>query len=172
MSLQKLPDKWSCGFFTDLVGRPDLFDAAGIHDHNAVGDLNRFVLIVSDEEGGDLELALELFDPAPEFFADHGIQSTEWFVQQEDPRFDGQRARQGNPLALSARQLRGQTIFKSGKLNQTREARKLVPESSAGFKPVSCPGNLQTKGDIFVNRHVAKQARNFEKRNRLASFEF
>ena len=84
MSLQKLPDKWRGGFFTDLVGRPDLFDSAGIHDHNAVGYLNRFILIVGDKEGGNLELALELLDPAPEFFADHRIQSAEWFVQQEN----------------------------------------------------------------------------------------
>ena len=85
---QKLPDERGRRLFTDLGGRADLFDAAGIHDDNTVGDLNGFVLIVGDEEGRDFELPLELLDPAPEFFADHGVQSAKWFVQQEYTRLD------------------------------------------------------------------------------------
>lgn len=153
---QKLPDEGGCRLFTNLRWGADLLDPAGVHDDNAVGDLNGFVLVVRDKEGRYLELPLELLDPAPELFADHGVQGAKRFVKQEDTRFDSKCARQGDSLTLPAGQLCRETIFESGQLNQTEELKDTLSDERRG-QPILSTDNLQTERDILVNCHVTEQ---------------
>jgi len=48
----------------DLLRRADLFHAAVVHQHDAVGHLQRFVLVVRDEDAGDVKLVVQATQPA------------------------------------------------------------------------------------------------------------
>ena len=96
------------------------------------------------------------FTQLAKFFPDHRVQSAERLVQQENTGFDRKCARQGNSLALPAGQLRGQTVFESGQLNETEEF-KYALSNLGGRRPALSVGDFQTERDILVNRHVTKQ---------------
>ena len=53
----------------DLVRTADLLDAAVVHHHHAVGDLERLFLIVGDEHAGDVDLVVQLAQPAAQLLA-------------------------------------------------------------------------------------------------------
>ncbi len=90
----------------DLFRRPDLFDPPAIHDHDTIRHLERFLLIVRDENACDMQTVVQLSEPAPQALPDLGVQGSEWFVQQQYTGLGGQGAGQGHALALAARQLR------------------------------------------------------------------
>jgi hypothetical protein len=52
----KVATKLGGGLVVDFERRADLVGAAGVHDDDAVGDRQRFFLVVGDEDGGDAEL--------------------------------------------------------------------------------------------------------------------
>ena len=58
----------------DVERRADLVGAAFMHDHDAVGDRQRFFLIMSDENGRNAELLLDGADFFAQRDADFGIE--------------------------------------------------------------------------------------------------
>ena len=77
------------GMVEDLVGGAGLFDAGLVHDDDAVGDFEGFVLVVGDEDAGDVEVVVEAAEPLAEVLADAGVERAEGFVEQQDAGFDG-----------------------------------------------------------------------------------
>jgi hypothetical protein len=71
---QELADERCRGPFDDVVGRAVLFDAAVIHHRNAVGQLERFVLVVRDEHAREMDVIVEAPQPC-------GVKRLELFVQ-------------------------------------------------------------------------------------------
>ena len=61
---QKIVDERSNRTMIDLVRTSDLFDAAFIHHRDAVGNLQRLILIVSDKHAGDMNFIMQLPQPA------------------------------------------------------------------------------------------------------------
>ena len=61
----------------------NLFDVSVVHNHDAIGELERFFLVVSDKDRGDLQLLLQAANPGAQFFAHLGVQSAERFIEQE-----------------------------------------------------------------------------------------
>ena len=53
----------------DLLGRAALFDAAVVEDHDPVRDLHRLLLVVGDEDAGDMHLVMQPAQPAPQLLA-------------------------------------------------------------------------------------------------------
>src|SRR3546814_13334730 len=94
-------------FRADVVGRADLLDAPLAHDHDPVRQLQGFLLVVGDEDGGVAGPVVELPQPATQIPAHLRIQRPERLVEQEDPRPDRQRPGQRDPLALAAGKLGG-----------------------------------------------------------------
>ena len=90
----------------DFVRSSHLFDVTVVHHHHAICQFECFLLIVGHEEAGDVNFVVKLAQPAAQLLANFGIQRTERFVQQQYTRFDGQGARQGYTLPLSAGKLR------------------------------------------------------------------
>ena len=90
--------------------RADLFDLALVHHDDAVGDFERFFLIVRDENAGDVNFVVQPAEPGPQALADFGIECTERFVQQQHLRLDGQRPRERRPLPLAAGKLRREPL--------------------------------------------------------------
>src|ERR1700731_2022698 len=106
---QELVDEDIGGALVNVDRRAFLADFAAIHDDHAVGQIEGFLLVVRDEDGGDFLHLVELAQPAAKVAADHGVERTERLVEQQNAGLAGERASQGDALALAARELRGGT---------------------------------------------------------------
>ena len=99
----------------DLAGRADLLDAAGIEHGDAVGEGKRFLLVVSDEQEGDADIAagsrLELY---LHLFAQLEIEGAEGLVEEEHAGPVDEGAGQRDALALPTGELPGRRAPKSG----------------------------------------------------------
>jgi hypothetical protein len=93
--------------FVDLPRRAELADLARLHDHDAVGDDQRLLLVVGDIEGGDAELLLDQADVLPEADPDLGVQCGERLVHQEHLGLDDEGPGQDHALLLAAGELVG-----------------------------------------------------------------
>src|ERR1022692_214970 len=140
----------------DLIGRAHLLDAAMIHHHDPVGEFQRFLLIVSDEQAGDVNLVVELSQPAAQLLADFGIERTERLVQQQNTRLDGQGASQGYALALASGELRRVTLREILELDQFQQILDLGADFLFGW-PVLAGPDSEAEGDVLKNGHVAEQ---------------
>src|SRR5713226_7690218 len=89
----------------NLLGMVELLNLAFGHDGYAVGDGKGFFLVVSDVDGGHLELLLNAADLVTQRDAHLGIQGGERLVEQEHFGFDGQCASQSNALLLASGEL-------------------------------------------------------------------
>ena len=89
----------------DLGRRADLLDAAEVEDRDAVAHRERFVLVVGHVDERDADLALDAFQLDLHVLPQLQVERAERFVEQEHPRAVDERARERDPLPLSARQL-------------------------------------------------------------------
>ena len=71
------------------------------HNHS-VGHFDGFVLIVSHDDAGEVQLLVQAAQPAPQLVAHLAVQRTERLIQQQHLRIHGHGARQGHPLLLAA----------------------------------------------------------------------
>ena len=107
----------------DLVRRADLLDSPVVHHGDAVGDFERFFLIVRDEDAGDVDVVVQLAQPAAQLLAHLGVERAERLVEQQHARLDGERAGQRDALALAAGELRR---IAAGLVLQLDEVEQLV----------------------------------------------
>jgi hypothetical protein len=119
-------DKGSCRTLEDLGGASNLFDLAVIHNYNLVGDLERFLLIVSYKKSSDSHLVVKQTEPVPQFSAYLGVQRSKRLIQQKYFWLDGEYARQSHTLALAAGKLRWKTVFKLAPIAPLPEVAGLV----------------------------------------------
>ena len=100
----------------EIVGRPlvdlgrggDLLDRALVHHRNAVGEHQRLLLVVGDEDRGEAKLALQPADLELHGLAQLAVEGTERLVEQQKARIEHDGARQRHALLLAARELPGQ----------------------------------------------------------------
>ena len=109
------------GRVVDLVGRADLLDPALVQDDDAVGEFERLLLVVGDEDGGVAGLVVDLAQPAAQLAADLGVERAEGLVEQQQARLDGQRAGQRDALALAAGELGRIALLEPVELDQLEE---------------------------------------------------
>ena len=105
----------------DLVGRADLLDAALVEDDDPVGELERLVLVVGDEDGGVAGLVVDLAQPAAQLLAHLGVERAEGLVEQQHPRLDRERAGERDALALAAGELAGIAPGEAAELDEIEE---------------------------------------------------
>src|SRR4051794_4816024 len=89
----------------EFVRRADLFDAAVVHHHDAVGQRHRFDLVVGDVDRGGADLLVYLLDFDPHLDAQFGVEVGQRFVEQEHLWVTHDGAAHRDALALSAGQL-------------------------------------------------------------------
>ena len=135
-----------------LVRRADLQEPAKVHDADAVGEIERLLLVVGHEDGGDTEGALDGAHRAPQIDADAGVQRAERLVQQQDLGPVRQGARQGDALLLAAREFQREAPAQPG---QTHHLEELV--APAPPRAPRHPADLQRELDVLRHRHVAEQ---------------
>ena len=77
-------------------------DFAGIHDRNVVGDVAHHGEIVRDEDHGEVQLVAQLEEQIEDLGLNGNVERGYGLVSDNEFRFRGQGARDGDPLALSA----------------------------------------------------------------------
>lgn len=121
VEVEKFLDEGIGGKVADFVRGTDLLDFALVDKDDAIGNFEGFVLIVGDEEAGQMGGVVKPAQPVAQFFSDFGIERTEGFVEKEDFRFDCQSAGEGNTLPLTSGELAGKALSKFGELNSFEE---------------------------------------------------
>ena len=105
----------------DLVGAADLLDPALVQHDDAVGELDRLLLVVGDEDGGVAGAVVDLAQPAAELAPDLGVERAERLVEEEDARLDGERAGERHALALAAGELARIALLEAGELDEVEK---------------------------------------------------
>ena len=144
----------------DRLRGADLLDPADVHDHDAVGKAERLLLVVGDEDGGDVQRPLELPQLFPHRQAEPCVQVGERLVEQEDRGADDDRARHRYPLLLAARQLPGVAVPEAGEAHQVQRRSTRAPARGrhlAHPEPVC---------HVLGDGHVRERARSFGRRSR------
>ena len=120
-----------------------------IHDSDAIGDGQRFFLVMGNVNRGDPQPALKLFDDGTHLHTKLGIQVGQRLVHQQHTRFDDEGAGQGNSLLLTAGKLAGLTLGQRKNLHQV----KCFLDTLFNLRlfDTAC---FQTIGYVFFDRQV------------------
>ncbi len=89
--------------FVDLDRRRDLLDAAAAHHRDAIGERQRLILVMRDDDEARLSLALDVLELELRLLAKLAIERAERFIEQQQERTRRQGARERNALTLAAR---------------------------------------------------------------------
>ena len=98
-----------------------LLHPSGAHDHDIIRHGHGLGLVVSHDDGGYVQLLLQLAQLDLHRLAQVRVQRGHRLVEQEDLRVQRQSSRNGDPLALSARQLADATILDSRQVNHVQQ---------------------------------------------------
>ena len=102
------------------------------HHADPVGDGQRLLLVVGDEQGGDAHLELDPADLVPQLRPDLGIERRQRLVQQQHLRLDGQRPGQRDPLLLPA----GDLVRVAVRLRRTGRPARASPSPAGPARAV------------------------------------
>ena len=127
-------------------------DLAAIHDHDCVGNRKCFFLVVRDVKRADTDFFDQTLELDAHFFAQFSVEVAEWLVEQNEPRLQGEAARQGDALLLPAAQLRWISLIATLEANEIERRQDLLLDFLSGFFM-----QLEAEGDILENRHVRPQ---------------
>ena len=134
------------------AGRADLLDAALVHDDDPVGDLEGLLLVVRDEDAGDVDLVVQPAQPLAQLLAHLGVERAERLVEQQHLRLGGERARQRDALALAAGELRRQRALEPSSC--TSRSSSCTRSRISRLRALA---HAQAEGDVLEHRHVPEQ---------------
>ena len=100
---QEAIDKRTGWVLPDVIRSTNLFNNAGIHQHNTVRDFQGLLLIVCHEDRSNVKIVVESPQPATQFFANLCIKCTEGLIKQKYLWLYSKCARQGDSLTLTTR---------------------------------------------------------------------
>jgi hypothetical protein len=136
----------------EVIGLAALEQAALVHDADAVGEREGFLLVMRDQDRRHVQLALDLADGPSQFLADLGVQRAERLVHQQHLRPVRKCPRDGNALLLPARELRGQPVVHALEGDELEQFLAARPALRALH-----PADAQCELDVLADRHVAEQ---------------
>ena len=134
------------------LGRAGLEQPAHVHDADAVGEREGFLLVVRDQDRGGAEAALHVADGVAQFDADHRVERAERLVEHQHGRLVGERARHGDALLLAAGELRRLALAEPLEGDQLQQL--LAPLASLGGAHAA---HAQRELDVVGHGHVAEQ---------------
>src|SRR5262245_55456988 len=108
------------------------------------------------KDGGVPGPIVDLAQPGTKFATHLGVEGAEGFVEQEQPRFDGESAGKGDALTLAAGKLGRIALLQSRKLHQIEQFER----ASSDFFAVRAPrARAHAKAEAYVLRygHVTEQ---------------
>ena len=129
----------SCAGLSKICSRrPLLDDQAVVHEHHAIGGGAGEAHLVADHDHGHAALAQAAHDR--QHRTDQlGIERRGRLVEQHDPRLERDRAGDGDPLLLAARQLGRPMVARSARPTRSSAAR---PSASASARDL--PATLRS----------------------------
>src|SRR5882672_5966865 len=91
----------------NVLGWPVLDDAAEIHHRHAVGEMVHHSEIMTDQDERQAKLALQAREQVQDLRLHRHVEGRGWFITEQHIGLSDQRARNGDALALPARELAG-----------------------------------------------------------------
>ena len=149
---RKVATKRVAGRSYSSSGRPHLEQAAQVHHADAIGQRERFFLVVRDQHGGDLQLALHLANGAAKLFANLRVQRAEGLVEQQHFGLVREGASDGHALLLAAGELGRQTIVHAFQRDQAQQFLATLAAVVGAHAP-----HPQRELDVLADGHVAEQ---------------
>ena len=135
-------------------GRSALLDAAVAHHDHAVGQRQRLVLAVGDEQGGDAEPALDVAHLLAQPLAQVRRRARERLVEQQDLGLEHERAGDRDPLLLAARELARVARAQAGEADELEHCVDLFADRAPGQA-----AQLQAEGDVARTPSCGSRAR-------------
>ena len=120
------------------------------------GELERLLLVVRDEDAGQVDLVVQAAQPAAQFLPDLRVERAERLVEQQHARFHRERARQRHALPLSAGELRGIAVAEVIELHEARADRSRAA-GSPRRRAARARAHAQAERDVLEHRHVAEE---------------
>ena len=156
--------KFDVGDGVDLGRRAELLEPAGPHDPDAVGDRQRFFLVVGHEERRDPDLELNPADLVAQLGAHLGVERGEWLVEQQQAGLDAQRPGEGHPLLLTTRELVRIPLGERGEAHEFEEFTGALVPLGGGY-----PAHLEPEGHVRERVHVGEEAVGLEDHPNIAA---
>ncbi len=147
----------------DLVRRSLLDDPAEVHDRGPVGQVFHDAEIVPDEEvrGPRRGRLLELEEEVENLRTNGNVERGDRFVENDELRLRGQSPGDGDPLALSARELPGATLCSlRGKADRVEQGEDAL--TTLGRAPDAVNGERLADDGRDVHPRVERAARVLE----------
>ncbi len=132
--------------------RVDLLDAAPAQDGDAIGQGERLLLVVGDEDDGRAEGAVELLQLDLQVDAQLAVERAERLVHQEDARPEDDRPRHGDALLLAAGELARMALLVS--LQPDGAQRLPHPRPDLGRRHAPGPQGI---GDVLLHAEMGEQ---------------
>jgi hypothetical protein len=148
----------------EFVGRRELFDAAGIEQHDFVGHGHGFDLVVGDVDHGDAQALLQRADLAPHLVAQLGVQVGKRLVHQADRGLADDGPAQCDPLALPPGQLGRLALQQPLQAQQLH--RPVQPPTPFGRLELA---HLEAEDDVFGHVQMRKQGIGLENHGDVAA---
>ena len=136
----------------ELLGLAHFEQPTEVQHGDAVAELERLLLIVRHEDGGDAEIALHAADGLAQLDADLGVERAERLVEQEHRRAIGESARDRDALALAARELLRAPPAEAREPDQLEQLLAPLPALLLGDAR-----DAQRELDVVRHRHVAEE---------------
>ena len=145
---EKVGDEARAGPLVQLPRAAGLDQLAVIEDGDAVGQRERFLLVVRHIDEGAPDAAMQRLQFLLQFRAQLLVECGERFIQQQQVGIEDQR----HALLLPARQLLRQAFGEGGQLHQVERRPHL--RVTVGSRQ---PAHAQREGDVLRDRHVREQ---------------
>ena len=151
---EELGDERRGRVLVELLRRPHLLDLPLVQHDDLVGDLERLLLVVGDEQAGDVDLVVEPAEPGAQLVAHLRRRARRRARRAAAPwaaapaPAPGPRAAAGRPRAATG----------SGRRSPRAARGRAARRPARGSRP--CVGellDLQAEGDVLADRHVAEQ---------------
>ncbi len=135
-----------------ILGLADLHQAAVAHHRQAIGERQRLLLVVCDEQGCRARLPQDQLDLAAELGTERGVEARERLVEQDDVGLRCERPSEGDALALSSGELVREAVglvLEADELQRRRGARAVAPREAEGH----VPGHCEVRKERVVLKH-------------------
>ena len=126
------------------------------HDDDAVGEFERLLLVVGDEDGGVAGGVVDFAQPAAQLAADLRVERAERLVEQQHLGLDRHGAGERDALALAAGELRRIALLQAGELHEVEQFGGAAADLGLG-RPRRAGPDLQAEADILGHGHVPEQ---------------
>src|ERR1700694_3167251 len=130
----------------------DRLDPSRVHDRDPVGYRERLILIVRDENGRDVQPALEVAELDLHLVTQRLIERREGLIEKQNRWFQNQGAGDRNALLLAAGQLGRQTLAQPGHLDHFQRLVHDPPDVGFGYT-----AHAKAEGNVLPHGHMRKQ---------------